>query len=210
MRLRRPFHCHGACGIVRPPSLHATRPSTPHARSVPPLRSSTDLGASHPPGLRSAPSPFSALRASTAKKREGKNLTDTNTRPTGAIAVVLNPDALLERGRRAYVERYPDATPEGLQHGPLPQMLMAVHRGLPAVVNGEGLGEIATAEDRIEVHFSNGMSWFPLELSLEHVGYAATDQTIDLADGIRTFGDRLNANHYAWYRIYDSNPRPRP
>lgn len=88
---------------------------------------------------------------------------------------------------------YPDAASSDLQPGPLPQMILAVARGNPAIVNGEGVGAIATDEDVIEVYFSNGFIVFPLELTLNDVAHAVNDDTIDLADGIRTFGGRLDA-----------------
>ncbi|MGO2520130.1 MAG: hypothetical protein ACTH8F_08410 [Microbacterium sp.] len=134
--------------------------------------------------------------------------TKTNTRPTGAIARILDADALLAKGRDAYVRTYQDANPADLQPGPLPQMILAVDRGNPAIVNGEGVGSIATEEDLIEVYFSNGFSIFPLELTLTDVAHAVSDDTIDLADGIRTFGGRLDANHHRWYSRYDHNHRP--
>ena len=126
-----------------------------------------------------------------------------NTRPAGAIAIKLDPEILLESAREEFADQNPEANPTHLTHGPLPQMLLAVDRGTGSVVNGEGVGAIANESDYIEVYFGYGMEWVPVMLPLSKVGNAATEQRIDLADGIRTFGSRLDVNHFRWFNRYD-------
>ena len=131
------------------------------------------------------------------------------SRPTGAIARVLSANALLEAGRKHYVEEYPNANPANLGHGPTPHMLIAVDRGVGAVINREGVGDRFNHEtETVDVYFSNGYSVFPLALTLDEIGYAATDELIDLAEGIRSFGARLDSNHHTWYSAYDHEHTP--
>lgn len=125
----------------------------------------------------------------------------TSTRERGALVTVLDPERLLEAGRKAYVETFRGADPKLLHNGPLPQMLLLVDDGTPAVVNGEGVGEVARA-GYIGVTFSNGFSWFPLALRVEALGGLATEERVDLAEGIRTFGSRLDGNHHLWRERY--------
>lgn len=131
----------------------------------------------------------------------------TFTRPTGAIASVLDETALLDAARAALATERPDAAPELLGSGPTPQMLMAVDHGVPAVINREGVGALAE-NDAVDVYFEYALTWMPIRLNLEAVAHAATDETIDLAEGIRTFGDRLDSNHAGWHRRYDTDHRP--
>ncbi|WP_271986648.1 hypothetical protein [Pseudoclavibacter terrae] len=129
-------------------------------------------------------------------------------RPTGAVAVKLDADILLNRARAAQAARDPRFVPEALTHGPRPQMLIAVDRGNAAVVNGEGVGEVEQDDDRIDVWFTHEGFWDTVELTLEDLNEAATEETIDLADGIRRFGDRLDLNHHSWFGRYDRDHRP--
>lgn len=129
----------------------------------------------------------------------------TTTRPQGAIATTLDPESLLKAGRAKYAEQCPEADASLLTNAPLPQMLIPVNRGEVAIVNGEGVGNIADENGNIEVWFAKGFQYVPLELSLEEVAGTVTDEKIDLADGIRTFGARLDSNHYTWFRKYDTN-----
>lgn len=135
-------------------------------------------------------------------------MTTTATRPTGAIGHLLDPEALLLKGRDAYVRKFPAADPNHLRPGPLPQVIIAVDRGTPAIVNSEGVGAITTEKDDVAVYFSNGLTIFPLTMTLSEIAYAITDETIDIADAIRSFGARLDANHHHWHSRYDQNHRP--
>ena len=129
--------------------------------------------------------------------------TSTSTRPRGASAVVLDPETLLAAARAKF-----RSTIDHLGHGPQPQMLIPVHRGEAAVVNGEGVGEIADEADEIDVYFAYGFQLTTVKLSLEEIALADTGERIDLADGIRVFGSRLDANHRIWFRKYDQDNSP--
>lgn len=124
-------------------------------------------------------------------------------RQRGAIAFQLEPAALLEAGRAQLAIEHPDSRAELLTNGPLPQMLFAVNRGEIAIVNNEGVGRIADQQDNIEVTFTYGLQYLNLTLSLEAIAHATTEERIDLADGIRTFGSRLDGNHHRWFNRYD-------
>lgn len=122
------------------------------------------------------------------------------TRPTGALAQVIDPTRLLELGRTAYLTQHPDAAPAALSHGPIPQMLLAIDENtLHAVVNSEGVGAIID-NDTIDVFFTADMTRLPLAIPFDEIRTALTDETIDIADGIRTFGARLDNNHALWHR----------
>lgn len=129
----------------------------------------------------------------------------TTTRPTGAITRELDADTLLAIGRKFYVATYDDANPADLMNGPQPQMLFGTDHGkTAAIVNGEGVGATEDEDGQIEIYFSNGFSIFPLTIPLDEIADAVTDATVDLAHGIRTFGDRLEANFGTWHRRYHS------
>ena len=127
----------------------------------------------------------------------------TTTRPTGAVGIELDRETLLAAGRAQLEAQYPDRDPQKLTDGPLPQMLIPVNRGEVAIVNGEGVGCIADEHSIIDVYFGHEYDWIKIALTLDAVNSAATDTTIDLADGIRVFGSRLDVNHYNWYRKFD-------
>ena len=126
-------------------------------------------------------------------------------RKLGAIAVTLDPTILLTAARAKFAIAHPEAEPTLLNNGPLPQMLFPVNRGEAAIVNNEGVGSIADEDDNIQVTFTYGYQWLEVTLTLDEINQAATDEKIDLADGIRTFGSRLDSNHYNWFSKYDHN-----
>ncbi|WP_146082040.1 hypothetical protein [Pseudoclavibacter sp. Z016] len=129
-------------------------------------------------------------------------------RPTGAVAIKLDADILLNRARAAQAARNPRFVPEALTHGPRPQMLIVVDHGTAAVINGEGVGEVEQDFDRIDVWFARYGAWETVPLSLADINDAATEETIDLADGIRRFGDRLDMNFFRWFGRYDRDHQP--
>lgn len=130
----------------------------------------------------------------------------TTTRNLGAIATILDNDTLLEAGRRQVTLQYPGTDPQLLTHGYVPNMLIPVNHGERAIVNREGVGAIADEHDIIDVWFTyDNFSAIKVALTLDEIANTTTDQTIDLAHGIRTFGDRLDTNHWRWYSRYDHN-----
>lgn len=127
----------------------------------------------------------------------------TTTRPTGAIATILATESLLEAGRRQFALQYPDADPQKLNNGLSPQMMIPVNHGELAIVNREGVGTIADEHNIIDVWFSYEYELLPVAIPTSEIANTTTDEKIDLAHGIRTFGDRLDANHWRWYSRYD-------
>lgn len=122
------------------------------------------------------------------------------TRTRGALAHTINHEKLLELGKQAFTPLYPDHDPARLEHGPLPQMLIVVDDLKHAVVNGEGVGKVEQEDGTVEVAFVYGMSVLNLPINVEDALRLASADRIDLADGIRTFGDRLDTNHSIWAR----------
>lgn len=127
------------------------------------------------------------------------------TRKRGAIATVLNPEVLVKLGRKVLVDQYGPEEVESMQlgPGPTPQMMLTVDHKTAAIVNSEGVGHIEGENGKIAVELSTPFSFFPVEIDLGDLGEAATDQEIDLADGIRTFGSRLDSNHHQWFSRYE-------
>ena len=127
------------------------------------------------------------------------------TRERGAIAKVLDPEVLVTLGRKALAEKYGQEEMEAMQigPGPVPQMIFTVDLKTAAIVNCEGVGHIETENGKIAVELSTPFSFFPVELDLGDLGEAVTDREIDLADGIRTFGSRLDSNHALWFERYE-------
>lgn len=122
-----------------------------------------------------------------------------NPRPAGALATVLNAEALLAAACEQLPLQYPGSDPAALRHGPLPQMLLTVDLGDAAIVNNEGVGAVADEHGIIDVWFTYGLELIKIALPLSTIVTAFTGEEIDLADGIRTFGARLDANHYRWH-----------
>lgn len=131
------------------------------------------------------------------------------TRPRGATAVILDNETLLNSGRQALTRLDETAHPENLHPGPGPNMLVTTPTGNTAVVNGEGVGDFLQENDTIPVYYSYEMSWIPLDIPASEISAAATAQSIDIADGIRTHNARLDANHHQWYR-HITNPASAP
>ncbi|MGO2822526.1 MAG: hypothetical protein ACTIA5_17150 [Brachybacterium tyrofermentans] len=123
------------------------------------------------------------------------------TRPAGAIATILDADVLLDSARAA-------RPGSSIDHGPRPQMLLAVNHGELAVVNREGVGCISGDDKTVGVYFDLGGMWDVIPLPHSVIAHAATEEKVDLADGIRTFGGRLDSNHYTWFSRYDADHRP--
>jgi hypothetical protein len=135
--------------------------------------------------------------------------TSQPSRPTGATAAVLDSDILLELAREPFGKQFPNSDPSLLREGPVPQMIFAVDRGNGCVVNNEGVGSIADEDDNVKAFFSYGTSWVEVILYLHLLNEAVTTTRIDLADGIRQGGARLDSNHWQWFNRFDkdnSNP----
>ena len=77
-----------------------------------------------------------------------------------------------------------------------------------AIVNGEkgvatlcdeGVGWYADSEGKLPINYygRNGMSGY-LDITPQELAPLISDETIDLADFVRIFGDRLDDNLYIW------------
>lgn len=80
--------------------------------------------------------------------------------------------------------------------------LMAVvngDRGLATVVT-EGVGWFADANGGIPINYWSGGygSGGYIDITEEELKSLISDETVNLADHIRTFGDRLETNFYIW------------
>lgn len=122
-------------------------------------------------------------------------------RKTGATATILDSKVLLSAARTVLAAQDPTLDLSRLSCDLAPQMLFTVDDGHAAVVNVEGVGEVAKG-DTIGVYFSEGFGVFPVALPVDAVVAAGTEETIDLAAGIRTFGSRLDSNHHQWWWRY--------
>jgi hypothetical protein len=129
------------------------------------------------------------------------------TRPTGAVAAVLDAATLLTAAR-AVADADPTLADLPLSDGPTPQMLIAVDRGVPAIVNHEGVGGVLGEDGAVPVYFRSGTRWEPIAIPLGAINEAITEKRVDLAEGVRTFGARLDSNHRRWFDRYDSEHRP--
>lgn len=129
-------------------------------------------------------------------------MTSTTNRKRGAIAAVLDTDALVVATRAALTAT--DSTLDVSQvhvDRMAPHMLIESKDGRAAVVNVEGVGAFED-EGTVTVWATEGFGSFPVEVPVTAIVEAATDEEIDLADGIRTFGARLDSNHHLWWLEY--------
>lgn len=115
-------------------------------------------------------------------------------RQRGAIATILD-DEVLNR----YANEKAGGKPPVYQGGIFRQMFLETTQG-PAVINSDGVG-LTADEGEIIVYLSSafGIDAVPIPLSI--IEKAKTEERIDLADGIRVFGDRLDSNHYTWFSL---------
>lgn len=146
-----------------------------------------------------------AKRARTSARWERAGEPRTDGRMGGAVASRLNPAVLLNAGRAAYGEAHPGVDAAALvEDGPLPQMTFTADGDRVAVVNGEGVGSVSTDGSTVDVWFTVGAMWDTLPIPLSAIAEATDTETIDLADGIRNFGARLDGNHHEWRARYTS------
>lgn len=111
-----------------------------------------------------------------------------NNRPRGATGLRLNREKLTELvGRElAYADN----------------VLIKVSEGY-AVVNTEGVG-MAERDRTVGVYCLGAFEYVIVHVDVDELAQLTEDE-VDLADFIRTFGGRLNANHYTWFRRVTGN-----
>lgn len=136
--------------------------------------------------------------------------TPQSDRRRGAIATILDPDVLLDAARDILPtirEDFPPIRLAEIEMDDRLQMLIAVDDNTPAVVNLEGVGCIET-NGTIGVYICSVLERIRVNIPTATILAAITDRTIDLADGIRTFGARLDSNHHQWYSRYSGPYQP--
>ena len=87
---------------------------------------------------------------------------------------------------------------------------MAVVNGKsgPATVITEGVGWFADAHGKLPINYygKNGNNGY-LDITLAELAPLISDKTIDLADHVRVFGDRLETNLYIWQNYAKKYPQ---
>tara|TARA_R110001606_G_C14898706_1_gene593691 strand:+ start:67 stop:492 length:426 start_codon:yes stop_codon:yes gene_type:complete len=134
--------------------------------------------------------------------------TRTDLRPRGVEGYTVARDELralivsaLDKAQTSSIKSEVD--PESFH--PEECIIIANTQGAPALVNTEGVGGFANltkgSKATIEVWFSIGEYGYlrSIDLPVHDVIALSTSTPHDLADFIRTFGDRLDTNHSLWY-----------
>lgn len=119
-----------------------------------------------------------------------------SSRKRGAIASVLDMDVLVRHANEQIAD---DESTLKFHTENGTRMLLETEVG-PAVLDSEGVGYERDG-NTITVNLCYGITMTPVDLPLAVIEKAKTDQRIDIADGIRTFGDRLDANHQTWFSL---------
>ena len=127
-------------------------------------------------------------------------------RPRGAMVTTIETDVLSSIVRRALVVTH-GLSEEQVQPIKVWKQYLATHwddeKGYEVVslINEEGVGYTSDEMGRVTVlYHSNefGASGW-IDIHRRVVEKCLTKEVVDLADVIRTFGDRLENNHYLWY-----------
>ena len=126
-----------------------------------------------------------------------------NDRERGATGYVLDSNKLAQAIRDAVK---PDASADDFP--PLQSVLVFGEGTKWAIVNYEGVGNFADdydAKPHAYYCYKGGFQIESVPLTWDVVTECRdmTEPPVDLADFIRTFGDRLDNNHAIWYRFAD-------
>ena len=125
-------------------------------------------------------------------------------RPRGVMLTVLDLTGVVEGAQKML----PDGEtaelahqPYAAAHGPSGELIVVCHEGVGWIVgDGEDQEDL---EVPIHVRTPTGFSIFPrymAHLDRAEVEVLMTGELVDLADLIRTFGARLEANFWLWHR----------
>jgi hypothetical protein len=79
-------------------------------------------------------------------------------------------------------------------------------KGLATVMN-EGVGWYADSEGVLPINYWSGNSSGYLDITPEELATLISDETVDLADHVRVFGDRLETNLYIWQNYAKGYPQ---
>lgn len=118
-------------------------------------------------------------------------------RMRGAVGNVLNNKLLLKYGKE-YLDKTFGAHGHSDHLHPMgKQVAYITKEGTIGVTNSEGVTTLSK-DGIVEVYFTHLMTWTPFPVPLEVLGRAVTRELVDIADVVKTFGDRLDGNaHYA-------------
>lgn len=150
------------------------------------------------------------MNPTTAQRKATRTVGDKEGRPLGAIAHIIDGDALTPIARKILAATRPELSPmliDTVNVEKREQYLIAIEDNRPAVVNDEGVGCFAT-EGTIGMWVCAAFERILIDVPTDDVVAATTDETIDLADGIRMFGARLDSNHFQWYTTYTGTYQP--
>lgn len=128
------------------------------------------------------------------------------SRMRGAVGNVLN-NRLLVKYVREYLDKTFGAEGHSAHLHPMgKQVAYITKQGTIGVTNSEGVTTLSK-DGIVEVYFTHLMSWTPFPVPLEVLGRAVTGELADIADVVKTFGDRLDGNAHAasmlWRRKID-------
>lgn len=109
----------------------------------------------------------------------------------GTVVHLLDPIKTAEFIKRHYSNQSTEITAE-------PMVVVNGKNGLATVIS-EGVGWYADENGNVPVNYHAGQfnSGYQ-DISVEELKTLISDKTIDLADFVRVFGDRLENNFYLW------------
>ena len=110
-------------------------------------------------------------------------------RPKGRLIRMLDQEKV-----QAFLEtKFPDAPVR------VGRYAMAVGKDGAAIIGTEGVGYFADNDNCYPIHFTLNWGHTYVDVSGEDMCGLLANETIDLADLIRVFGDLLENNFFLWY-----------
>lgn len=132
-------------------------------------------------------------------------MNSNSLRPRGVLGYILDNGILKDAITDAMLLRpyFANHSREEVAQRITPMATVAIlhdHSTEWAVINSEGVGHFADKDGTARVYFWLDANYMDsVELDLPTIDGCMDGGHVDIADFIRTFGDRLHANHYAWY-----------
>ena len=122
-------------------------------------------------------------------------------REYGTVVHLLDQDLALALIRKKLDNPNADVKPEQM-------VVVNGEKGLATVIT-EGVGWFADANGGIPINFYSGNygSGGYVDVTVEELRTVISNETIDLADHIRVFGDRLETNLYVWQQYAKKFPQ---
>ena len=122
-------------------------------------------------------------------------------REYGTVVHLLDQDLALALIRKKLDNPNADVKPEQM-------VIVNGEKGLATVIT-EGVGWFADANGGIPINFWSGGygSGGYVDVTVEELRTVISTETIDLADHIRAFGDRLETNFYIWQQYAKGYPQ---